>query len=48
MNNKLINAIIFVAGAAIGSAITWKIVKTKYEQIAKDFITIYRRYCAWT
>jgi hypothetical protein len=38
MNNRLINAIIFVAGAAIGSAITWKIVKTKYEQIAKEEI----------
>lgn len=29
---------IFAAGAAIGSAVTWKLVKTKYEQIANDEI----------
>lgn len=36
--NTLVKAVIFVAGAAIGSAVTWKCVKTKYEQIAKDEI----------
>lgn len=30
--------VIFAAGAAIGSAVTWKLVKTKYEQIARDEI----------
>lgn len=38
MNNKLINVLAFTIGAAIGSVVTWKIVKTKYEQIANDEI----------
>lgn len=29
---------IFAAGAAIGSVVTWKLVKTKYEQIANEEI----------
>lgn len=33
--NKLF---IFAVGAAIGSAVTWKIVKTKYERIANEEI----------
>lgn len=36
--NILIKGFIFVAGAAVGSAATWKIVKTKYEQIAQEEI----------
>lgn len=36
MNIKL--AFAFIAGAAIGSAVTWKIVKTKYERIANEEI----------
>ena len=35
MKDTLSKLVIFVAGAAIGSAVTWKLVKTKYEQIAK-------------
>lgn len=38
MNNKLIGAIGFVAGAAIGSLVTWKIVETKYKRIAEEEI----------
>ena len=38
MNNKLIAIGAFVIGAAIGSAATWKIVKTKYEQFAQEQI----------
>lgn len=38
MNNKLFNVVLFAAGVAIGSAVTWKLVKTKYEQIAQDEI----------
>lgn len=38
MNNKLTNLIIFAAGAAVGSVVTWKMVKTKYEQIAREEI----------
>ena len=38
MNNTLTNVIIFVAGAAVGSAVTYKIVKTKYERIVQEEI----------
>lgn len=31
MNNKIINVLVFAAGAAIGSAVTWKLMKNKYE-----------------
>lgn len=37
-NYKLCSALSFVAGAAIGSVITWKLVKTKYERIAQEEI----------
>lgn len=33
--NKLF---VFIAGAAVGSLVTWKLVKTKYEQIANEEI----------
>lgn len=35
---KLNNLIMFAAGAAIGSLVTWKLIKTKYEQIAQEEI----------
>ena len=38
MNNTLSKIIVFAAGAAIGSVVTWKIVKTKYEKIAQEEI----------
>ena len=38
MNCKFINVLMFAAGAAIGSAVTWKIVKTRYERIAQEEI----------
>ena len=38
MNSKFINAIMFAAGAAIGSAVTWKVVKTRYERIVQEEI----------
>lgn len=38
MNTKLFNAFMFIAGAAIGSAVTWKYFKTKYERIAQEEI----------
>lgn len=38
MNNKLFNVVMFTAGAVIGSLVTWKIVKTKYEQILQEEI----------
>ncbi len=36
--NKTINFMMFVLGAAVGSVVTWKYVKKKYEQIAQDEI----------
>lgn len=38
MKKGIINVFIFAAGAAIGSAVTWKFVKTKYERIANEEI----------
>lgn len=38
MNNTLNKILIFSAGAAVGSAVTWKLLKTKYEQIAQKEI----------
>lgn len=39
MSYSILNkTLIFAVGAAIGSAVTWKFFKTKYEQIANDEI----------
>ena len=38
MNNKIANLLMFAAGAVVGSIVTWKFVKTKYEQIADEEI----------
>lgn len=38
MNHTLRNFFIFAVGAAIGSAATWYLLKTKYEQIANEEI----------
>lgn len=38
MKDTLSNVLIFAVGAAIGSAVTWYFVKTKYEQIAQEEI----------
>lgn len=38
MKTTLINVFLFTAGAAIGSLVTWKLVKTKYERIAQEEI----------
>ena len=38
MGDSVKNFIIFAAGAAIGSAITWNFIKAKYEQIANEEI----------
>lgn len=38
MNGKLSNVFAFAVGALIGSAVTWKLVKTKYERIAHEEI----------
>ena len=31
MKSKFINVLMFAVGAAIGSAVTWKVLKTKYD-----------------
>ena len=38
MNNKVFGTILFTAGAVIGSLVTWKVIKTKYEDIAQKEI----------
>lgn len=38
MNKSIVNVLIFAAGAAIGSAVTWKFVETKYKRIAQEEI----------
>lgn len=38
MNCKFINVLMFTAGAAIGSLVTWKVVKGRYERIAQEEI----------
>ena len=44
MKSTMSNLIIFAAGAAIGSLVTWKIVKTKYERIANEAIESMEEY----
>ena len=36
--SKLTNILIFTTGVSIGSVVTWKLLKTKYEQIAREEI----------
>lgn len=38
MNRKLFNVFVFTAGAAVGSLVTWKVLKTKYERIVQEEI----------
>ncbi len=38
MKSKIINVFMFAAGAAIGSAVTWKVVKAQYERIVQEEI----------
>lgn len=38
MGDKIVKLLIFGVGAAIGSVVTWKLVKTKYERIADEEI----------
>ena len=38
MNYKLTNAVAFVTGAAIGSLVTWKLLKDRYERLVQEEI----------
>lgn len=42
--DMMIKLFIFTAGAAIGSAVTWNTLKTKYEQIANEEIESVKRH----
>ena len=42
MKYTLNNIFMLAVGAAIGSAVTWKIVKTKYEQITREEIDSFK------
>lgn len=42
--DMMIKLFIFTAGAAIGSAVTWNALKTKYEQIANEEIESVKRH----
>lgn len=46
MNGTLSKVLIFAAGAAIGSVVTWRVLKPYYEQIAQEEIDdVKRKYC---
>lgn len=38
MNNTFKNFIIFATGSAVGSVVTWKLLKSKYERLAQEEI----------
>lgn len=38
MSSKVMNTVIFAVVAAVGSAVTWKLVKDKYEKLAQEEI----------
>lgn len=38
MKSKIINVVMFAVGAAVGSAVTWKFLKTKYERLVHEEI----------
>lgn len=44
MNSIIKSTIIFAIGAAIGSVVTWKLIKDKYEQISLDEIAEMKEY----
>lgn len=43
MNKNLFNVLLFTGGAAIGSLVTWKVVKTKYERIIQEEIDSFKK-----
>ena len=44
MNNAIKNALIFSLGAATGSLVAWRLLKTKYERITQEEINSYKEY----
>lgn len=46
MTNSILNKLfIFAVGAAVGSAVTWKFVETKYKKLADEDIASYKEMC---
>lgn len=43
MNCKFTNVLMFAAGAAVGSAVTYKVLKTKYEQIIQTEVEAFKK-----
>ena len=44
VNNKVINVFAFLAGAALGSVVTWKLIEKKYKDIADEEIESVKEY----
>lgn len=44
MNTKLVNALLFAGGAAIGSILTWQLVKETYKKLAEEEIASVKEY----
>ena len=44
MNGTLSKVLMFVAGATVGSVVTWKLLKTHYEQLAQEEIDEIREF----
>lgn len=42
MNKAMTNVLLFATGAAIGSLVTWKVVKNKYERIIQEEIDSFK------
>lgn len=42
MNNKIVNVVMFTVGAVVGSAVTWGLIRSKYEQIVQEEIASVR------
>lgn len=42
-NQKIINVLVFATGAAIGSLVTWKLLKTKYERMIQDEVNAFKK-----
>ena len=48
MNSKLTNVLVFVAGAAIGSVATWKLLNMRYEQrIQEEVQSVKETFAEW-
>lgn len=43
MKQKIFNAFMFATGATIGSLVTWKVVKTKYERLMQEEIDAFKK-----